>query len=125
MTTDKTEASAKEVATKKTSPTAKKAVKPVAKPAAKKLAKAPPKSAAKKPKKVPKVKVVRDSFTMPQNEYEEIARIKDAFRKAGLPVKKSDVLRAGLKALGVLNMAQMKPLLAGVGKFKSSRPNKH
>lgn len=114
MTTDKTKASAKEVATKITSLTAKKAVKTVAKPAAKKPVKANPKSAAKKPKKVPKMKVVRDSFTMPENEYKEIAIIKDAFRKAGLPVKKSEVLRAGLKALGVLNMAQMKRLLAGL-----------
>lgn len=71
------------------------------------------------------MKVVRDSFTMPQNEYEEIAKIKDAFRKAGLPVKKSEVLRAGLKALGKLDMAQMKRILAGLEKVKTGRPSKH
>lgn len=125
MATVKTEVIAKDAATKQTPATAKKAVRHVAKPATKKPVKATPQPATKKPKKSPKLKMVRDSFTMPQNEYEEISRIKDAFRKAGLPVKKSEVLRAGLKALGVLNMAQMKRLLAGVGKVKSSRPNKH
>jgi hypothetical protein len=113
MTTDKTEVTAKETATKKTPATAKKAVKATSKPA------------TKKPRKAPKIKVVRDSFTMPQNEYEEIAKIKDAFRKAGLPVKKSEVLRAGLKALGELNMAQMKRILAGLEKVKTGRTSKH
>lgn len=116
MTTDKNEVTANKTTTKKTPTIAKKAVKHVVKPAAKKPVKATPKSVAKKPKKVPKVKVVHDSFTMPQNEYKEIAKIKDAFRKAGLPVKKSEVLRAGLKALGELSMAQMKRTLAALEK---------
>jgi hypothetical protein len=53
---------------------------------------------------------------MPENEYREIARIKAACKKAGLPVKKSEVLRAGLKALSKLNMAQTKRLLAELEK---------
>ena len=64
--------------------------------------------------------MVRDSFTMPENEYKEIARIKEAFRKNGVPVKKSAVLRAGLKALGELNIMQMKRLIAGMEKAKAS-----
>ncbi|MDH4286613.1 MAG: hypothetical protein OEV26_04240, partial [Gallionella sp.] len=46
-----------------------------------------------------KAKIVRDSFTMPQSEYQKIADIKETCLKAGIHVKKSEVLRAGLQAL--------------------------
>lgn len=85
---------------------------------------APAKAAAKKPKKEHKEKVVRDSFTMPQSEYQKIAEIKETCLKAGLPVKKSEVLRAGLKALGEMNAAQLKRALAGLEKIKTGRPKK-
>lgn len=88
---------------------------------------APAKAAAKKPKKEhPKKehKVVRDSFTMPQSEYQKIAAIKEICLKAGLPVKKSEVLRAGLKALVEMNAAQLKRALAGLEKIKTGRPKK-
>lgn len=124
MTTEKKEVAARVGATKKAPATTKKVLKPVAKPAAKKPVKAVSTSAKKKTEKAPKVKMVRDSFTMPQNEYEEIAKIKDAFRKAGLPIKKSEVLRAGLKALSALNMAQQKRTLAGLANAKAIRSNK-
>ena len=83
------------------------------------------KPAAKKQKKEHKEKVVRDSFTMPQSEYRKIAEIKEARLKAGQPVKKSEVLRAGLKALGEMNEAQLKRALAGLEKIKTGRPKKH
>ncbi len=113
----------KEISTKKAPATAKKAAKPVAKSATKKLVMAPAK-AVKKTDKSPKIKVVRDSFSMPQDEYEEIAKIKASFRKDGMPVKKSEVLRAALKALGGLNMMQKKRLLTGLQKIKANRSNK-
>lgn len=121
MTTE-AKATAKKTATTKTSAVEKRAVKPVVKPAAKKPVKAIPKPAAKKPKK-PKAKVVRD-FSMPQAEYQKIAEIKEACLKAGLRVKKSEVLRAGLKALGEMNEAQLKRAIAGMGKIKAVRPKK-
>jgi hypothetical protein len=126
MSNEKNETIVKETAAKKAPATAKKTVKHGAKSATKKKkpVKAAPKSAAKKPEKAPKVKVVRDSFSMPQDEYEEIAKIKASFRKAGIPMKKSEVLRVGLKALGDLSMAQKKRLLASLQKVKTSRPNK-
>jgi len=83
------------------------------------------KPAAKKPKKEHKEKVVRDSFTMPQDEYQKIAAIKESCLKAGLPVKKSEVLRAGLKALGKMNTAQLKRAISGLEKIKTGRPSKH
>jgi hypothetical protein len=141
MTTRKTETSAtpatrKRAPAKSAAPSAAKAAppaanavaKPVAKPVAKAVRAAP---AAKKPKakepkiKEPKVKVVRDSFTMPQGEYLKIAEIKEAALKAGVPVKKSEVLRAGLKALVAMSPARLKVALAGLEKIKTGRPKKH
>ena len=82
------------------------------------------KAAVKKPKKEPKVKIVRDSFTMPQSDYLKIAEIKETCLKAGLPVKKSEVLRAGLRALVGMDTTQLKRAMAGVEKIKTGRPKK-
>jgi hypothetical protein len=84
-----------------------------------------PQQAAKKPKKEHKNKVVRDSFTMPQNEYSKIAEIKTICLKAKMHVKKSEVLRAGLKMLAELNAAQLKHALGSLEKIKTGRPHKH
>jgi hypothetical protein len=108
--------------------TTRKSVPAKARPAAKKIApekvQIPEKAAAKKPEKARKEKAVRDSFTMPQSEYRKIAEIKEASLKAGLPVKKSEVLRAGLKVLCGMNAAQLKRALAGVEKVRIGRPKK-
>lgn len=84
-----------------------------------------PKQTEKKVKKNHKEKVVRDSFTMPQSEYQKIAGIKETCLKAGLHVKKSEVLRAGLKALDGMNAAQLKQSLGSLEKIKTGRPKKH
>jgi hypothetical protein len=81
--------------------------------------------AAKKPKKNHRKKVVRDSFTMPQDEYAKIAEIKAMCLKAKMHVKKSEVLRAGLIKLAELNAAQLKQALASLEKIKTGRPHKH
>ncbi|MDD4977895.1 MAG: hypothetical protein PHI29_04625 [Gallionella sp.] len=93
------------------------------KTAAKKAA--PVKKAKKEVKKEIKVKVVRDSFTMPQGEYQQIADIKAASLKAGMHVKKSEVLRAGLKVLSALTAAELKILLDSLDKIPTGRPKKH
>lgn len=114
------------MATKKTAAT--KAKTPVIKPAVKKAAQESgikPKQAAKKHKKEHKVKVVRDSFTMPRNEYQKIAEIKAICLKSKMHVKKSEVLRAGLKQLAKLNTAQLKIVLSDLEKIKTGRPKKH
>lgn len=72
-----------------------------------------------------KLKVVRDSFTMPQNEYLKIATIKEMCLEAGFQVKKSEVLRAGLIALCALDQIQLTAALSGLEKIKTGRPNKH
>lgn len=83
------------------------------------------KQTEKKAKKNHKEKVVRDSFTMPQSEYQKIAEIKEACLEAGLHVKKSEVLRAGLKALCGMTAAQLKQSLGKLEKIKTGRPKKH
>jgi hypothetical protein len=80
-------------------------------------------SSAKKHKN--KINVVRDSFTMPENEYARIAAIKEICAKAKMHVKKSEVLRAGLILLAELDPAQLKRALNSLEKIKTGRPKKH
>lgn len=115
MAIEKSEAAVKKIATTKTPVVEKKA--------ARKPVKAKPRAVAEKPEKKPKAKVVRD-FSMPQAEYQKIAEIKEICLKAGLRVKKSEVLRAGLKALDEMNEAQLKHAIAGMGKTITGHPKK-
>jgi len=123
MTIDKNEINAKNTAPKKILAPAKKAAKPVIKSASQKAG-AMLKPVAKKTKKKPKMETVRDSFSMPETEYRKIAEIKEACLKAGLHVKKSAVLLAGLKVLGEMNAAQLKRAIAGLEKVKTIHPKK-
>ena len=52
--------------------------------------------------KAPKARLVRDSFRFPEAEYAVLDALKDRAVKAGKAVKKSELLRAGLKALAAL-----------------------
>lgn len=107
---------------------AKPAVRKVAaarKPAAAKATPAKVEKKIKKEKKVAaKIKVVRDSFTMPQTDYDIIAEIKQKALKAGLHVKKSELLRAGLRVLSKLSVVQLKTTVASLEKIKTGRPKK-
>jgi hypothetical protein len=88
-----------------------------------------PEKKDKKTKKVnvkaeTKVKVIRDSFTMPQNDYAKIVELKQVCQKAGLQVKKSELLRAGLHALAKLSAAQLKQTITQMEQIKTGRPKK-
>ena len=86
---------------------------------------AKPEKKHKKDKKVEsKVKVVRDSFTMPQADYDLIAALKQKALKAGLHVKKSELLRASLKTLSKLTAPQLKKAISDLEKIKTGRPKK-
>lgn len=74
------------------------------------------KSSPKKPK------LVRDSFTIPKNEYVAIEKLKDRAIALGTSVKKSELLRAGLMSLQSLNDAAYKAALAAVPTLKTGRP---
>ena len=94
------------------------------KPAPKKAAVKPEKKHKKEKKADGKVKVVRDSFTMPQTDYDLIAALKQKALKAGLHVKKSELLRASLQVLSRLPVVQLKRSLSGLEKIKTGRPKK-
>ncbi|MFM2407348.1 MAG: hypothetical protein RL358_90 [Pseudomonadota bacterium] len=81
-------------------------------------------AAVKKVKKAPKPKVTRDSFTMPEAEYQKIADIKAICLTAKMPVKKSEVLRAGLLMLSLLDAAEMKTVFGKLEKIATGRPKK-
>lgn len=74
------------------------------------------KSASKKPK------LVRDSFTIPKNEFAAIDTLKTRAIALGTSVKKSELLRAGLIALQGLSDAAYKLALAAVPTLKTGRP---
>ena len=94
------------------------------KPASAKPAKKNKKDKKTSGKAESKKKVVRDSFTMPQNDYAKIAELKHVCLKAGMHVKKSELLRAGLHALGRLSVTQLKQAIARVEQIKTGRPPK-
>ena len=69
-----------------------------------------------------KVHVVRDSFTMPHSDYSKLGELKLACLKAGLQVKKSELLRAGLHVLSNLTVAQLKKTMEQIEQIKTGRP---
>jgi len=76
-----------------------------------------------KPAKI-RVKLVRDSFTMPQVDFDLIDTLKKRALGFQHPVKKSELLRAGLQALAALDDAQLTSLLKGLPLLKPGRPKK-
>lgn len=127
-------AKATAVAAKKGAPAAKtpakaRAAKPDAKPDAKPATKAmvaAPKSEQKieVKDKIKKVKLVRDSFTMPETEYAVLGDVKKACLKAGVEVKKSELLRVGVALIRQLDVARIQDILAGLPSLKAGRPKK-
>jgi hypothetical protein len=88
-----------------------------------------PKSAStakqKKNGKPKKIKMVRDSYTMPENDYAKLTELKKTCLKAGVHVKKSELLRAGLTTLTKLPTATLLKTVEGLVKIKTGRPGKH
>lgn len=99
------------------------------KPASNKLsAKAAPNKVEKVAKvekeKIPKLKMERDSFTMPKAEYAQLYVLKDRLIKLGQPSKKSELLRAGIMQLTAMTDAALKAALGKVPAIKTGRPKK-
>src|SRR5437899_10817758 len=77
---------------------------------------------AEKAAKPKKPKLVRDSFTIPKAEYLVLDELKQRAAKLTRPAKKSELLRAGIKALAVLSDAGFLTALAQVPAIKTGRP---
>jgi hypothetical protein len=108
-------------------PAAKSAAKPArtAKQAAARIAK-PARSQAARDTRIEsgplRPKLVRDSFTMPEQEYAVLGTVKQACLKAGFEVKKSELLRIGVALLGQLDIAALRAVLGSLPQLKTGRP---
>lgn len=112
-------------ASARTAPAAK-ATKPAtsagAKPAKDKPAAKPAKEVKADRSKKPKL--LRDSFTIPKTEYAVIELLKQRAARLGRPAKKSEVLRAGVKALEAMSDTAFLACVSGVPAIKTGRPAK-
>ena len=102
-----------------TKPVAKAVAKPVRKPKAK-----PSVKPAAKPVKVKKPKMVRDSFTMPKAEFAVIEALKVRAAALKVPTKKTEMIRAGIKALAAMSDAAFLNAVRAVPNLKTGRPAK-
>ena len=110
--------------------------KPVAKPVAMPTANSKPAAKAKpaakplesktlaKDAKTKKPKMVRDSFTFPKAEYAVLDALKLRAAKLGSPAKKTELLRAGVKAIAAMQDAAFLTALKVVPSLKTGRPAK-
>lgn len=111
--------------------------KPVAKEARKSPARAPakapvarvdaaavPQTAADKPVKAAKVRLVRDSFTMPESDFELVSVLKARALKQGRAAKKSELLRAGLQLLNEQTPQALQAALDRLQPIKTGRPKR-
>ena len=96
----------------KLSPQAKTAVKTSVKPVSKPV----------KVEKAKKPKMIRDSFTIPKTEYVVIDALKERAGKLSRAAKKSELLRAGVKALAAMSDAAFLAALTAVPTIKTGRP---
>jgi hypothetical protein len=71
-----------------------------------------------------KQKPVRDSFTMPESDFALVGHLKERTLGFKRPVKKSELLRAGLHALAVLSDAELRKRLDALVPLKAGRPKK-
>jgi len=76
-----------------------------------------------KKSKIGKAKVIRDSFSFPEQDYLKISELKKTCLAEGIHVKKSEILRAGLHLLTQLNLAELKIAVDQVEKIQTGRPN--
>ena len=77
-----------------------------------------------KVEKAPKLKMERDSFTMPKVEYAQFSVLKERLIKLGQPAKKSELVRAGIMQLTAMTDAALKAAMSKVPAIKTGRPNK-
>jgi hypothetical protein len=74
--------------------------------------------------KLKKPKLVRDSFTMPEEEYAALGEMKKTCLKAGVAVKKSELLRVAVSLLRKMDMPELQQALDALTPVKAGRPRK-
>lgn len=91
-------------------------------PAAAKSKPAAKQAPAAREAKAKKPKLVRDSFTIPKEEYAAIEGLKQRLALLGTPAKKSELLRAGLVLLASLSDAALAKAMQAIPSIKTGRP---
>jgi hypothetical protein len=110
---------------KKTRLVKKVAVKKAAKKTSKKApAKSTKSTKANKAIKTVKTKLVRDSFAIPEKEYAALVAVKKACLKAGLEIKKTELIRIGIALVNNLTTAKIKTAQAKLTQITAGRPKK-
>lgn len=69
-------------------------------------------------------KLIRDSFTLPREDFDLIAVLKERALGFKRPAKKSELLRAGLQLLARLDSAALQAALDALRPLKAGRPKK-
>jgi hypothetical protein len=77
-----------------------------------------------KPAKDKKPKMVRDSVTIPKAEYAVLEAMKQRAAQLKVTVKKTELIRAGMKHLATLPDAVFLAAIAAVPSLKTGRPSK-
>lgn len=76
----------------------------------------------KKKQKPERPKLIRDSFTIPEDDYKKIRQLKARCLEYGLELKKSELLRAGLSALESMERKEFIETVNKVERLKTGRP---
>ncbi|KQW51949.1 MULTISPECIES: hypothetical protein [unclassified Roseateles] len=79
---------------------------------------------ARKPATEVRAKLVRDGFTMPEADYALLAELKQRLHGVKREAKKSELLRAGLQALALLDAKALAAALDRLEPVKTGRPRK-
>lgn len=79
---------------------------------------------ADKPTKPKKPKMVRDSFTFPKAEYAVLDVLKLRAARLATSAKKTELLRAGVKAIAAMSDAAFVAAIQAVPSLKTGRPAK-
>lgn len=77
-----------------------------------------------KASKAPKIRLVRDSFTMPEDDFALVAALKARALKLGRAAKKSELLRAGLQLLSQQSPQALLAALQRLQPIKTGRPKR-
>ncbi len=80
---------------------------------------------ARKAGKPKKPKLVRDSFTMPEQEYAVLGEVKKICHAGGMDIKKSELLRIGIAQLAAMGLKKLKTAQAALTPLRAGRPKKH
>ncbi len=67
-------------------------------------------------------KVIRDSFSFPEQDHHKISELKKICLAAGVHVKKGELLRAGLNLLTEMTLTELLQAVEKIERVKTGRP---